>query len=109
MYTAGIREFKAKISQYLADVRRGEVILITDRGEVVAEVRSPLGPAGQDPRTRALGGLVLRGELRLGDPRLPGATLREGIGSGLSSADINRALSDSRRESRPRVKPRRRR
>lgn len=41
MKTAGVREFKAKLSEYLREVQRGEVLLVTDRGRVVAEVRSP--------------------------------------------------------------------
>jgi antitoxin (DNA-binding transcriptional repressor) of toxin-antitoxin stability system len=41
MKTAGIREFKEQLSQYLREVQTGEVILVTDRGRVVAEVRAP--------------------------------------------------------------------
>ncbi len=96
MKAAGIREFKAKISQYLADVRRGEVVLITDRGEVVAEVRQPLSPASTEPRVRALASLAAKGEVRLGAPALSGATLREGIASGMTTEQIQAALDDSR-------------
>jgi antitoxin (DNA-binding transcriptional repressor) of toxin-antitoxin stability system len=41
MKIAGVREFKAKLSELLRDIQRGETILITDRGRVVAEVRPP--------------------------------------------------------------------
>jgi antitoxin (DNA-binding transcriptional repressor) of toxin-antitoxin stability system len=41
MKTAGIRELKAHLSSYLQGVQRGEALLITDRGRVVAEVRPP--------------------------------------------------------------------
>lgn len=41
MKTAGIRELKAHLSSYVRDVERGEVVLITDRGRVVAEIRPP--------------------------------------------------------------------
>ena len=41
MKTAGIKVFKAQLSSYLREVRAGETVLITDRGQVVAEVRPP--------------------------------------------------------------------
>ena len=41
MRVVGIRQLKAKLSEYLRDVRRGEVFLVTDRDEVVAELRPP--------------------------------------------------------------------
>jgi antitoxin (DNA-binding transcriptional repressor) of toxin-antitoxin stability system len=45
MRTAGVRELKAKLSEYLRDVARGETILVTDRGRVVAELRAPSASA----------------------------------------------------------------
>jgi antitoxin (DNA-binding transcriptional repressor) of toxin-antitoxin stability system len=41
MKTAGVRELKAHLSGYLCDVARGDVVLVTDRGRVVAELRPP--------------------------------------------------------------------
>jgi hypothetical protein len=41
MKAVGIRELKNRLSQYIRDVRAGEVVLVTDRGEVVAELRPP--------------------------------------------------------------------
>ena len=41
MKTAGVAELKARLSSYLRDVQRGEVLLVTDRGRVVAELRPP--------------------------------------------------------------------
>jgi len=40
MYAVGIRELKAKLSDFVRKVRDGEVILVTDRGRVVAELRA---------------------------------------------------------------------
>lgn len=37
----GIRELKAKLSAYLREVRKGATILVQDRDECVAELRSP--------------------------------------------------------------------
>jgi antitoxin (DNA-binding transcriptional repressor) of toxin-antitoxin stability system len=41
MKAIGIRELKAGLSRYLRDVAAGEVVLVTDRGRVVAELRAP--------------------------------------------------------------------
>lgn len=40
----GIRELKSHLSRYLASVRRGEVIVVTDRGVPVARLE-PVRPA----------------------------------------------------------------
>ncbi len=39
--TAGIREAKAHLSEYLRRVEEGETVLITDRGRVIAELSAP--------------------------------------------------------------------
>lgn len=39
--SVGIKELKAKLSAYLRDVRAGEHLLVTDRDEVIAEIRRP--------------------------------------------------------------------
>jgi antitoxin (DNA-binding transcriptional repressor) of toxin-antitoxin stability system len=41
METVGIRELKARLSQYVRRVEAGEVVIVTDRGRVVAELRPP--------------------------------------------------------------------
>lgn len=41
MKAVGIKELKAKVSEYVRLARRGETVLVTDRGEVVAELRPP--------------------------------------------------------------------
>lgn len=50
MKAVGIRDLKNHLSAYLRLVRRGERILVTDRGEVVAEIRHPGAPP---PKLRA--------------------------------------------------------
>ena len=39
MLAIGIRELKSQLSQYIKLVQKGEVLLITDRHKVVAELR----------------------------------------------------------------------
>jgi len=48
MKVVGVREVKDHLSAYLREVRRGTVVRITDRGEVVAELRPP-APSGDEP------------------------------------------------------------
>ena len=67
MRTVGVRELKNRLSEYLRRVRSGEGVLVTDRGEVVAELGPPgLGPA--DPSVPpGLVALARRGLATLGD------------------------------------------
>ena len=41
MKTVGVRDLKNRLSEYLRHVRSGESVLVTDRGEVVAELAFP--------------------------------------------------------------------
>lgn len=41
MKTVGVRELKNRLSEYIRQVRSGESVLVTDRGEVVAELTPP--------------------------------------------------------------------
>jgi prevent-host-death family protein len=50
MKTVGIRELKNRLSEYIRLARSGEGVLVTDRGEVVAE----LTPPGHEPRDSAI-------------------------------------------------------
>ena len=68
MKTVGIRELKNSLSEYLRRVRSGETVLVTDRGEVVAEV-SPPGRGILDPSIPpALSALARAGLATLGAP-----------------------------------------
>jgi len=98
MKAVGIRELKAHLSRYLAEVGRGEVVLVTDRGRVVAEVRRPTAPdrPDQSKAERALSELAERGELRMGvRPRSKGPAP---TGLRVPGAKIDRLLSAARAE-----------
>ena len=41
MKSVGVRELKNRLSEYLRQVRSGESVLVTDRGEVIAELAPP--------------------------------------------------------------------
>jgi antitoxin (DNA-binding transcriptional repressor) of toxin-antitoxin stability system len=94
MKTVGVRELKNRLSEYLRLVRRGEEILVTDRGQVIGE----LGPPGRIPVSSypALNELVRKGLVRLGapnDPKLYPAQKRL-----LARAEIKRLLDQERGE-----------
>lgn len=68
MKTVGLRELKNRLSAYVREVRAGQTIVVTDRGQVVAELHPPgLVPPGTriDP---AIAQLISRGFLALGAP-----------------------------------------
>jgi len=72
--TTNIRSLKDRLSAYLRDVQRGDVVLVTDRGRVVAEIRQPTvgegALGGLGGRARAL---VEAGILTVGLPNSPDA------------------------------------
>jgi prevent-host-death family protein len=41
MKTVGVRELKNRLSEYIRQVRAGESVSVTDRGQVVAELTPP--------------------------------------------------------------------
>jgi antitoxin (DNA-binding transcriptional repressor) of toxin-antitoxin stability system len=95
MKTAGVRELKAHLSGYLRDVERGDVVLVTDRGRVVAELRAPgsaeraLAPADLRYRKLVSEGL-LRPAAAPGSARWPAARsprLRRGTSRDLLDAE----------------------
>lgn len=52
MKKVGLRDLKNRLSAYVRLVRRGQSVLVTDRGQVVAELRSP-GVAASDLSDRS--------------------------------------------------------
>jgi len=80
MKAVGVRELKNRLSAYLGEVAAGEVVLVTDRGRVVAELRRPTVEGLQSPAEQALGRLVAAGVLTIGLPQDPGSLLEEAAG-----------------------------
>jgi antitoxin (DNA-binding transcriptional repressor) of toxin-antitoxin stability system len=66
MRTVGIRELKNRFSEYLRLVRSGESVLVTDRGEVVAEFSPPTHGLIDASVPAGLLALARRGVLTLG-------------------------------------------
>ena len=93
MLSTGIRDLKNNLSRYLRRVMRGERILVTDRGRVVAELRPPVGAAGMgDAATRyrrLVEQAVVRPAREAGDPLAgwPKLELPPGTATRLLDAD----------------------
>ena len=72
MKSVGVRELKNRLSLYLRDVRSGESVLVTDRGEVVAELVPPGRESGEQGLPPRLAELARKGQVTLGAPKEPG-------------------------------------
>lgn len=67
MKSVGLRDLKNRLGEYVREVRSGEAVLVTDRGQVVAELIPP-GQGSNELRgvPSALVALARRGLLTLG-------------------------------------------
>lgn len=69
MKVANVSELKAKLSKYLARVKAGEEVVVTQRGRAVAKL-VPI-PQAEDPELARLRALERRGLVRVGRARVP--------------------------------------
>lgn len=76
MKAVGLRELKNRLAEYIRQVRGGEVVLVTDRGEVVAEIRHPATSGINETINDSLAALARRGLLTPGAPNDPSAYRR---------------------------------
>lgn len=92
MTTVGARELKNRLGRYLRLVRTGETILVTERGQPIAELR-PLSPAALDLDER-LQELAGRGILRL-PRRRPSPEIRK---VNVSGPPLSQTLLEDRQD-----------
>ena len=69
MKAVSVRDLKNRLSAYLREVARGEVVLVTDRGRVVAELRSPSEDLAATTLDSALARLHATGAITPGLPQ----------------------------------------
>jgi prevent-host-death family protein len=97
MKHAAVAELKARLSRYLAGVKAGEQVVITERGKPIAKI-VPIRSGDQDEERR-LRDLEAKGLVRLGAGRLP-----RGFWDAPRPADptgqVRRALVEEREEGR---------
>ena len=89
----GVAELKAQLSRYLARVKAGEEILVTERNVPVAR----LVPVGERGREAALRDLERGGLVRVGTGRLPKGFWRLPRGRD-PKAFVRKALAEEREE-----------
>lgn len=63
MHSVGIKTLKNRLSEYVRAAAAGQTVLVTDRGQVVAELVSPRVRAGGSPAQQVLGELMRQGLL----------------------------------------------
>jgi len=93
-----LRELKNRLGTYVREVRAGEVILVTDRGQVVAELRPPVhGARALSSREDILERLASEGKVRLGRANDPAAYRRSKLSAraGLVEELIDAERSES--------------
>lgn len=73
MRAVGIKTLKNRLSEYVRLAARGEVVLVTDRDQVVAELRAPAAGRAAPLDDALLAEAVRNGLLR--PPLLPGGAL----------------------------------
>lgn len=97
MRVVGIKQLKARLSEYLREVRAGEVFLVTDRDRVVAELRPPragLPPTG-DALDQALEALAASGQVQP-TAAAPADWRWRPAGAGLDSDAVTQLLDELR-------------
>jgi len=95
MKAVGVRELKAHLSRYLRDAQAGEVVLVTDRGRVIAELRgAPETARPESAVDRGLRLLGTRAALAVREPHDPAAyaasPVRSAPGTAQSLLDAER-------------------
>ena len=71
MKSVGVRDLKNRLSEYIRQVRAGESVLVTDRGEVVAELAPPGQGTADATVPHGLLALSKRGLVTVGAPATP--------------------------------------
>ena len=98
MKAVGVKQLKGRLSEYLRLVRSGETILVTDRDEVVAELKPARRQAASASSVEAtLASLAERGEVTR--PSLPkGRWTWKVTGFGLPAGSAADLLDEIRRD-----------
>lgn len=97
MKTTGVADLKARLANYLKQVKSGNEILITDRGLPVAKLVPIDAAQKQDSRRQRL---AAGGLLRLGKRRMPRSLLEPPKGPADIGKDVLSALLSERDEGR---------
>jgi len=97
MKTAQVAELKASLSRYLAGVKSGEEVVVTERGKPIAKI-IPISATEED-QIRRLRQMEVQGLVRMGSGRLPKG-FWEAARPADTAADVRKALEEERSEGR---------
>ncbi len=96
MKSVGIKQLKSRLSEYLRIVRSGETVFVTDRDEVVAELRPTRRRlAAADSLDEVFDSLAERGEVTRASVRKPRKKW-SAKGLGLSTDSVSALLDEIR-------------
>jgi antitoxin (DNA-binding transcriptional repressor) of toxin-antitoxin stability system len=96
MKSVGIKQLKAHLSEYVRQIKAGEVVLVTDRDEVVAELRPPTSHHARTNDTEAmLQRLASEGEVTRAQ-HTKEAWAWKAKGAGLPSGSASKILDELR-------------
>ena len=98
MRSVGVKALKARLSEYLRLVKAGETVLVTERDEVVAEIRPSIHqPIAPSSLAEGLRRMAENGEATLAseDIRTWSGPTPQGSPGGSSSSILNFLRSDS--------------
>lgn len=96
MKAVAVKELKNRLSSYLRDVREGEVVLVTDRGRVIAELRQPSSGTPLTRHDLAFERLAAEGLLVPGLPQDARAYRPSPLRHSITTADLLDAERGSR-------------
>lgn len=88
MKAVAVKELKNRLSSYLREVTAGEVVLVTDRGRVVAELRQPSSGVLLSGHDQMLERLRQEGVLQIGLPQDERAYRRSPLRRAVSVGDL---------------------
>lgn len=94
MSAVGLRELKNQLSKYVQRARSGETVMITDRGEVVAELSPPRKTARKGEASTTLHEMRRKGLLYGGGTNDP--ALYPTMPRALKRLSVNRLLDEER-------------
>lgn len=98
MKSVGIKNLKNELSKYIAYVREGEVIYVTDRGHVVAEIRRPRKAKVVSRWEEFLEGQVRAGRIKLPKPKYSIVRVIENLPPMPEGVNLLRTLDDLRED-----------
>ena len=96
MHSVGIKALKNRLSEYVRAAAAGETVLVTDRGQVVAELVSPRVRDDASPVEQRLGHLMRQG--LLAPARTPPAAPLPRRRPAATAADVLKELDAGRAE-----------